>query len=179
MPGLPSPDECRRLFRETGLGADVIEHVEAVARLGKDVANALKRRGHAVDVGLVEAGCLLHDIGRSESHGLDHATKGAALLRSRGYPEALCLCVERHTCGGSDPQDAARLGLPVRDYTPRTIEEKLVCHIDNLFDGAERQLVGRELDWLGSKGLPEVAAKIQKLHSDLSHLLGTDLDMFP
>lgn len=178
MPGIPTPAECRRLFEETALERAVIEHVEAVAALGTRAALALRARSHPIDVDLVTAGCLLHDIGRSRTHGLDHASVGARMLREHGYPEALCLCVERHTGGGIDPQEARTLGLPAKDYTPVTLEERLVCHIDNLFDGSVRQPVARELAWLRWRGLPRVADKVQKLHSEISSLLGTDLDGF-
>jgi len=99
---------------------------------------ALNAKGQKVDVGLVHAAALLHDIGRSKTHDLRHASVGADLLRARGYPESLCLCVERHTGGGIDPDEARHLGLPVKDYTPRSLEEKIVCHTDNLFNGSQR-----------------------------------------
>lgn len=178
MPGLPTPDECRQLFRETRLDPRVVDHVEAVADLGRKVALGLRERKHVINVELAVAGCLLHDIGRAKTHGLDHAMVGARMLREKGFPEPLCLCVERHTGGGIDATEAPRLGLPMKDYNPVTLEEKLVCHTDNLFDDASRQPVARELDWLRQQKLDHVAEKIQKLHSELSSLLGVDLDRF-
>lgn len=178
MPGIPTAAQCRRLFGESDLDPAVVRHCEAVAELGTRVALALEKRRQNVRVGLVTAGCLLHDIGRARTNDLDHALVGARMLRRRGYPESLCLCVERHTGGGIDPEDARMLTLPVKDYTPQTLEEKLVCHIDNLFDGDKRQPVERELAWLRSKDFHKVADKIQKLHSEISSLLGKDLDTF-
>jgi uncharacterized protein (TIGR00295 family) len=178
MPGIPTPAECRRLYGETDLDPRVVRHCEAVAELGTRVALALEKRRQKVRVGLVTAGCLLHDIGRSKTQDLDHALVGAKMLRKRGYPESLCLCVERHTGGGIDKEDAIMLTLPPKDYTPQSLEEKLVCHIDNLFDGATRQPVARELAWLRSKDFHKVADKIQNLHAEISSLLGRDLDEF-
>lgn len=154
----------------------VVEHVEAVAALATSVAEACRDRGHAVNVPLVHAAALLHDIGRSRTHGLDHASVGADLLRARGYPEALCLCVERHTGGGIDRDEARALGLPPKDYTPRTFEEKIVCQVDNLFDGNRRQPGAREVEYLNAIGLPHAARKVAALHRELSERLGTDLD---
>lgn len=178
MPGIPTPSECRALFAEVNLGPDVILHVEGVAKLGVRVARALQDRGQFLDKNLVHAGFLLHDLGRAKTHGLDHAMVGARMLRDRNFPEELALCVERHTGGGIDATEAAKLGLPLKDYNPVTLEEKLVCHIDNLFDHDQRQPVTRELEWLRSKGLEHVAEKIQKLHAQISTLLGKDLDKF-
>lgn len=179
MPGVPTPEECRRLFQDLHLDPSVVNHVEAVAALAKRVAEALQNRGRAVNAGLVHAGALLHDLGRSRTHGLDHASVGARLLRERGYPEALCLCVERHTGGGIDLAEARALGLPPKDYTPRTLEEKIVCQVDNLLDGSLRQSVASEVEYLNSLGLPKAARKVAALHRELSDLLGTDLDQFP
>jgi len=178
MPPLPTPDDCRRIFREEHLPPPVVEHVEAVATLARRVAEALKKRGQLVIVDLVHVAALLHDIGRSKGHSIRHATEGAAILRARGLPEALCLCVERHTGGGIDAEEAKALGLPPKDYTPQTLEEKLVCHVDNLFDGSRRQPVADELAYLGSQGLERAARKVQGLHSEISGLLGMDLDRF-
>ncbi|HLE47663.1 MAG TPA: HDIG domain-containing protein [Candidatus Thermoplasmatota archaeon] len=178
MTPLPSPDECRRILREEGLHPAVVEHVEAVAAVAHRAAQALRDRGNAVDVDLVHVGALLHDVGRSKTHGLDHATRGADLLRSRGLPEPLCLCVERHTGGGIDLAEAKALGLPPRDCTPRTLEEKLVCHIDNLFDGSKRQPLAKELEYLRSQNLDRAAVKVKRLHHEISTLLGMDLDRF-
>ena len=36
----------------------------------------------------------------------------------------------------------------------------------------------RELAWLRGRDLPRVAEKIEKLHSEISSLLGMDLDQF-
>lgn len=174
----PSAEECRRIFEEERLDPRVVAHVEAVAVLAERVAEALRAKGHPVDVDLVRAGALLHDIGRSKTHSIRHASMGADLLRRRGLPEPLVLCVERHTGGGIDRKEARPLGLPVRDYNPRSLEEKIVCHTDNLFDGDRRQPFADEVRYLEGQGLRHVAEKERLLHEELSRLLEMDLDGF-
>lgn len=174
--GLPSPPDCRRLLRGAGCPPDVVAHAGLVARLARTIAERLHARGHACHVDLVVAASHLHDIGRSRTHGLDHASVGAEILRARGLPEALVRCVERHTGGGIDPEEARALGLPVRDYTPRTLEEKVVCQADNLVDGTRRQKLQDELDHLRGLGFEPAAAKVEALHRELSALIGQDLD---
>jgi uncharacterized protein (TIGR00295 family) len=175
----PTPQDCIDLLRGAGAAEPVIAHTSAVARVAVPVAQQLVACRHAVDVELVQAGALLHDIGRAKSHGLDHASLGARMLREMGLPEPLCLIVERHTGGGIDAEDARRLGLPPKDYTPRTVEEKVVCQADNLVDGSRRQKVHEELAHLRARGLDHVAAKIEALHRELSALAGRDLDDIP
>lgn len=176
-PSWPGHDECRRLLERAGCAPAILEHTVAVERVAQPIAKALDRNGHHVDLALVRAGALLHDVGRSLTHGLDHANVGAGLLRSWGLPETLCLVVERHTGGGIDEEEARTLGLPPKDYTPRSIEEKIVCQADNLVDGAKRQKVQEELAHLRASGLERVATKIEALHRELSALAGRDLDL--
>lgn len=154
----------------------MIAHTDVVAALAGRIADRLQARGHSVDRDLVRAGAHLHDVGRSRTQGIDHASVGAQLLREAGYPEALCLVVERHTGGGIDAKEARTLHLPVKDYTPQTLEDKVVCQADNLVDGERRQKVQEELADLRHRGLDRVASKIEALHRELSTLCGVDLD---
>jgi uncharacterized protein (TIGR00295 family) len=173
---VPSPDDCRALRARLGVPASVADHCDAVAGLALALARRLAAQGHLVDAALIEAGALLHDVGRARTHGLDHAAVGADLLRAEGLPEAVCLIVERHTGAGVDAKDAAAAGLPPRNYTPHTLEEKVVCHADNLVDGSRRQKVHEELAHLSGRGLDHVAEKMLHLHRELSALAGQDLD---
>lgn len=174
----PSPQECEGIIAAMKLGEDVAAHARTVAALAIEISEAVRAQGHAVDLGLVEAGALLHDIGRARTHGIDHASKGAAMLRDAGLPEPVCRIVERHTGGGIDAKEAARLGLPAKDYTPRTIEERIVCAADNLVDGSKRQRIEAELADLRAQDLDAAAAKVAALHQDLTRLAGRDLDAF-
>jgi uncharacterized protein len=45
----------------------------AVSALAVKFAEACKKRGLKVDVELVEVGALLHDIGRSKTHDVNHS----------------------------------------------------------------------------------------------------------
>lgn len=147
--------------------------MEALAAAMCDRAEAA---GHPVDRDLVQQACLLHDIGRSVTQDVRHASTGADLLRKAHWPEPVVLAVERHTGAGIDAQEAAALGLPVKDYTPRTLEEKIVAHADNLYSGDRRLALGALREKYRAKGLPKAWAKIEALHGELAATLGTDLD---
>jgi uncharacterized protein len=84
---------------------------------------------------LVEIGGLLHDIGRSRSHEVDHAVVGAEILKEMGLSEALVLIVERHIGAGIPADEAVELGLPERHYMPESLEEKIVAYADKLLSG--------------------------------------------
>lgn len=176
MPSWPTPAQCRALYVELGAPDELVRHVEAVSVVAQSVARQIQANGHSVDQDLIAAAAWLHDIGRTRSNGLDHAYLGADELRRRGFDETLCRIVERHTGAGITPEEAKLHDLPPRPYVPRTEEEKIVCHADNLVDRDRRQKVQEELDDLRNRGLDDVAIRMRRLHDELSLLAGRDLD---
>jgi uncharacterized protein len=117
---------------------NVVEHCLAVSDYAYELALAIKNNGYDVDVELVRLGGLLHDIGRSKTHGIEHGVVGAEILRDLGFDERLALIAERHIGAGITKEEAIELGLPPKDYLPVTLEEKIVAHADNLIFGTER-----------------------------------------
>ncbi|ADC70074.1 metal dependent phosphohydrolase [Methanocaldococcus sp. FS406-22] len=117
---------------------NVVEHCIAVSEYAYELALAIKNNGHNVDIELVRLGGLLHDIGRSKTHGIDHGVVGAEILRELGFDEKLALIAERHIGAGITKEEAIELGLPPKDYLPITLEEKIVAHADNLIFGTKR-----------------------------------------
>jgi len=101
----PSVATCRRLLASHGVPPHIRRHSGLVARVARRVAAALRERGEPVDVALVEAAALLHDIAKApclESR-LDHAAEGGRVLRELGLP-AVAELVERHVhLGEWDP----------------------------------------------------------------------------
>lgn len=175
-PGVARGAAWQRLVA-AGPPAWVLDHALAVEGLALAMAEAAEARGHEVDPSLVGPGAILHDIGRSVTQDVHHASIGARMLRDdASWPPALVRVVERHTGAGIDAAEAARLGLPVKDYTPRGLEERLVAHADNLFRGDKRLRVDQVVAKYAARGLGEAADRILRLHEDLAGLLGTDLD---
>jgi|AGTN01.1.fsa_nt_gi TIGR00295 family protein len=126
--------EALALLKKYGASEDIIRHVKAV----RDYALEIADQNPSADRELVNAGALLHDIGRTRGHGIDHAVVGAEILRSEGVDDSIVRIVERHVGAGLTKEDAVHLGLPPKDYLPETIEEKIVCHADNLIGNRSR-----------------------------------------
>jgi uncharacterized protein len=98
-------------------------------------ALALARRtGVPLDLELIERGALLHDLGKARTHAIEHGQIGAEIGRSLGIPEAVTAIMEKHIRGGLSVEEAKELGLPVKDYTLRRLEEKIVIYADRLVD---------------------------------------------
>lgn len=92
--------------------------------------------GLDVDVELVRAGCLLHDIGvyrlgRDDAY-VRHGLLGDELLGELGLPAVLRRFCSHHTGVGITRADVVRQGLPlpVADYVAETAEEELVMYAD-------------------------------------------------
>ncbi len=174
---LPSSKTALKLLSESGCSKRVIAHCKAVSALAVKFANACKKRGFDVDVELVEVGALLHDIGRSKTHNVNHAIVGVEIAKSLNLPESIVSIIEHHVGGGITADEAKTLGWPVKDYLPATLEEKIVTYADKLIEGLrvvpiEKTLQNLSLD-LGENH-PAIA-RVKRLHEELSPLVG-DLD---
>ena len=154
----------------------VLRHCRCVEALALAMCDCAERQGLDVDRTVVQQGALLHDIGRSVTQDARHASIGADLLRKDGWHESVVLAVERHTGAGIDLEEAKALGLPVKDYTPRSLEEKIVAHADNLYSGDKRMTLDALREKYAAKGLPRAWAKIEALHGELGEALGADLE---
>jgi uncharacterized protein len=153
------------LLRNAGCSEKVILHCQAV----RDCALEYAGRNPDVNYALVEAGAMLHDIGRGRTHTIRHAQEGADILRSKGYPEELARIVECHTGAGLTPDECTLLGLAPRDCMPRTTEEKIVTHADNLIAGHRRVTIEESL--ASAIHLPQdVRKRIYRLSCEVEQL---------
>ncbi len=168
---LPDDDECISIMKEYGADERILTHVTSV----RDLAVLLADKCGA-NRKLVSAGAYLHDIGRTETQGIDHAYRGAEILRNLRIDRRIVNIVEHHTGAGISPEEAVSLGLPEKDYTPTTLEEKIVAHSDNLFARGRRTKLAEVLEKYQKQGLDAAAEKIEALHRDLSSIAGEDLD---
>jgi uncharacterized protein len=131
--GIPSREGSLSLLRRVGLDQRVIQHSIAVSRTSLEIANKMHKNGVNVDINLVEAGALLHDIGRSRAHGIAHGRVGAELLRELGYPDALARIAESHVlCGVLTYKAGDESNTKEKSRTPMTVEEKIVCYADKI-----------------------------------------------
>ena len=80
---IPTPAVCRALLARRGAPAPVVAHCEAVAARARRLGAALRTSGVPLDLKLLEAAALLHDVARAS---LAHAEAGAAVLDAEGFP---------------------------------------------------------------------------------------------
>jgi uncharacterized protein (TIGR00295 family) len=174
-PPIPDRAQALKIMEKAGCDPKVIRHCKAVAKFAAIITERFKEQGVKVDGDLVQAGALLHDLGRSKSHSIDHAVVGASLARELGLDPKIIMIIERHIGAGIPADEAVILGLPKKDYIPKTIEEKIVTHADNMCN-FKRHPVDVSIEKLEAKGQLSAAQRMRALHKELSDIAGMDLN---
>ncbi|MFE7958605.1 HD domain-containing protein [Streptomyces sp. NPDC057413] len=142
---LPSVEEIRALHEKYAPTAEALDlvrtHCEIVWSVAEHLAERASLQAH-LDLELVRAGCLLHDIGvyalcTADGHVdlenyIRHGVLGYEILSNEGYPERLCRICSCHTGVGITKHDVLAQGLPLPpcDFVAETAEERLVMYAD-------------------------------------------------
>ena len=169
--GLPSREQAIALLQQNNCPPQVINHCIAVADLAMETASKLQKKGLHINLQLVEAGALLHDLGRSKTHTVDHAVVGAEIAKAAGLPESVVKIIKRHVGGGITAQEAQRLGWSKDVYTAQTLEEKIVSYADKLIGQSKRIPIETEIERLQNGKMNEAAERVRKLHEEITSLL--------
>ncbi len=119
------------ILRKAGVSEDDIKHCVKVAEKALEIAERTKSN---VDMELVGRGALFHDLGKAKTHAMEHGKIGAEMGKELGLPEAITDLMEKHIRGGLTEDEAKELGLPVKDYTLKRLEERIVIYADRLVD---------------------------------------------
>jgi uncharacterized protein len=163
-------NRCLKALNGSNCPSNVVAHSKAVSKKAIIIAkNYSDKTSTVVDMEQVRFGALVHDIGRSKTHSIEHAVVGAEILRNLNFPESYVNITLKHIGAGIPREEAETLGLPREDYIPTTIEEKIVAQADNLISGTtEVDLIFVLNKWETSFGSNHPAIKrIKKLHKEL------------
>lgn len=144
----------------------VYNHCQITAQIALDCA---KSKQIKVDLDLLEAGCLLHDIGSyiflsgKENRKVypQHAIFGSAILTEEGTDIRIAEMVKTHVLLGLTKQEIIDMGvvLPYKSFEPQTIEARLLCYADR-FSSKGNGLVLNSFDYFYNnlkKDLPHQA----------------------
>ena len=171
---LPNREFALKFLRKLNVSPSVRRHSINVARKSIKIANRITKTN--VDKNLVVIGALLHDVGRSKSHGYEHGVIGSKLLKERGFPERLSRICESHILGGLDIEDAKEAGLPIKDYLPQSLEEKIICLADKQCLGTKIvSIEERFARWFKKYGNSPILMKskkrIEEIQKELENLM--------
>jgi uncharacterized protein len=84
---IPDKEECLRVMEQYGMLKNIISHSLEVSRIALFLSGELNKRGQRIDLRLVEAASLLHDIAKTVCLRTkeDHTQAGYHLLKEMGY----------------------------------------------------------------------------------------------
>ena len=120
------------VLRTAGMSEGDIDHSVKVAEKALEIARRIG--GNGIDQELVGRGALFHDLGKAKTHEMEHGKIGAEIGRAIGLPDEITAIMEKHIRGGLTESEARELKLPVKDYTLRRLEERIVIYADRLVD---------------------------------------------
>jgi len=91
---IPTVRECMALMTDIfAVEKPIQDHCRTVAAVAEKLATALNRAGNPINLGLLAAAALLHDLARNQP---DHAKAGEFILKEMGFP-AVADIVGAHT----------------------------------------------------------------------------------
>ena len=118
---IPSYSECMALLSKYEMPENIRAHCIAVSKIAVFIAERISTLGGNVDVSLVRAGALLHDIDKIieiKNKSGKHGVMARKILRREGYPE-VAKVAERHV-----------LHNIINEGAKFSIEEKIVFYAD-------------------------------------------------
>lgn len=90
---IPNEQECFKILENYGTPPHVIRHCKEVSRVAVSIAEKLNSKGYDINIPLLRASALLHDVARVHD---EHERVGAEYLRTLGYDDVAEL-VSQHT----------------------------------------------------------------------------------
>jgi len=142
MTRIPGEKEVKALHEKYAPNTDAYDRIFTHCLIVWDIAKQIiEDKQLDIDVELVKAGCLIHDIGAyslfsdgwfDENMYITHGIVGYELLKKEGYGEQLCRIASHHTGVGLSRIDIEQqqLPLPDEDFLAETTEEALVMYAD-------------------------------------------------
>jgi uncharacterized protein len=168
---LPNREQAIEILQKNSCSPKVITHCQAVASLALEIAEEFKTKNYPVNLALIEAGALLHDLGRSKNHSVNHAIEGMKLAQTEELPDTVVCIIKRHVGAGITAEEADKLNWPKDNYIPQTLEEKIVCYADKCISGNARVSVETTIKQLHDQKLDDAAERVRKLYNEITNLL--------
>lgn len=139
---IPTRNLCMELLKSQGTPAHVVKHSETVTKTALAIGRALIDKGYCLDLRLLEAAGLLHDIARVEEN---HGVKGALVLEKKGYRQVAKL-VKCHMFYATDPFKSDITELDILCLADRMVKEDKFVGLDARMGSVLEKLMSRGVD---------------------------------
>jgi uncharacterized protein len=166
---IPTRTDCLALMEQYHMLPHIREHSLLVTAVALRLGTSLQGAGVPLHLPLIEAGALLHDIGKTPCLGTsrNHAEWGAQMVNAMGYLEVSGL-VREHivTVDGEDPS-VIREAEIVNYADKRVLHTQVVTLADRFADLRERYAKSEE----ARRRLAALEEKAHELEAKLFHHL--------
>jgi len=132
----PSDSTCRRILDDHRVPEHIRRHSGRVASVARRIARGLaEHAAEPVDLTLVSAAALLHDIAKAPCIGsrLDHAREGGRVLRALGLAE-IGEIVERHVTLGAFSATGPVSAAEIVNYADKRVRYEEVVSLGERFE---------------------------------------------
>ena len=120
------------------------------------------RTNRDLDFEFIGRGALFHDLGKAKTHDIEHGKLGAEMGNALSLPDRINAVMEKHIRGGLTSEEAIELGLPVKDYTLHTLEERIIIYADRLVDIITEDIVQIQEEIEAEERFEEILRTIPK-----------------
>ena len=132
---IPTREECLRLMRECGMLENIIAHSLEVTKVALFLSMELNKTGQRINLGLVEAASLLHDLTKTECLKTkeDHAQTGSRLLKGMGY-ERVGEVVAQHIWLGREANPSTVTEEEIVNYADKRVMHDRIVPLEERFN---------------------------------------------
>ncbi len=137
---IPTRDDCLKLMGQHEMLDHIIDHSIEVAKVALFLSMELNKRGQQIDLHLVEAAALLHDLTKTECLRTkeDHAQTGSKLLKGMGYKRVGEVVAEHiQLSKGQDPSSVSE--EEVVNYADKRVQHDRIVSLEERFNDLEER----------------------------------------
>ena len=165
---VPTRNECEAILAKFNVSEGVVRHSRLVSEVAQALGARLNQAGLRLDIGLVVAAGMLHDLAKGRTH---HERLGARMLNTLGYCDVAAIVAVHHDIEfeeGRTPNEAAVLYL-----ADKLVKGARIVSIDERFQEALEKVTQN------GAALPEVKQRLlnaRAIGSVVEHLMGMSLE---
>lgn len=132
---VPTREECLRLMEQSGMLEHIVRHSLEVAKVALFLSRELNKKGQRIDLDLVEAASLLHDLSKTEclTTKMDHAQTGSRVLKEMGY-ERVAEVVAQHVKLEKDGTPSEVSEEEVVNYADKRVMHDRIVPLEERFN---------------------------------------------
>lgn len=140
---IPTRAECLILIKRYEMLPHIVRHSKIVTQVALLLGRKLNDCGCDLDLDLVEAGALLHDITKTASIETkeNHAHTGADLLLSLGYPAVADVVRQHITLDPRAPYPESISEAELVNYADKRVKHEEVVGIEERFQDIKKRYI--------------------------------------